>query len=193
MQRKHNINQIVDKGLELIREKGYTNTGIADILKANDIPKGSFYNFFKNKEDFGIKAMQAYTQRQIEWIDSLLSDSEKSPLQRLHYFYENLIAANIEEECRKGCLIGNMTQEMAGISNGISSQAEKSFGDVSKIVADCIQEGQDGGEIRSDYPANDLSDYLHNAFYGFLLRAKASRDKRQFELFMKITFYFIKK
>jgi TetR/AcrR family transcriptional repressor of nem operon len=193
MPRKHDIDEILEKGLELIREKGYTNTGIEDILKANSIPKGSFYNFFKNKEDFGIRAMQKYTKHQIEWIENLLSDKAKGPFDRLKNFYERLIAASVDENCRKGCLVGNMTQEMAGLSNPIGRQAEESLQEISNLIAGCIEEGQDLDEIRSDYSAKDLADYLHNSFYGFLLRAKAGRDKKQFDIFTEMMFTFIKK
>jgi len=193
MQRKHDINEILEKGLELIREKGYTNTGIDDILKVNDIPKGSFYNFFKNKEEFGVRAMQIYTDRQIVWIESILGDKTKKPVERLKHFYESLIAANIDESCRKGCLIGNMTQEMAGLSYPIGRQAQESLQKISTIIAGCIKEGQDLKEIRTDYPAEDLADYLHNSFYGFLLRAKAGRDRKQFDIFTEMMFNFIKK
>ena len=193
MQRKHDINEILEKGLEIIRDKGYTNTGIDDILKVNDIPKGSFYNFFKNKEDFGIRAMQVYTERQIVWINSILGDKTKRPIDRLKEFYDSLIAFNVDENCSKGCLIGNMTQEMAGINDPIGRQAQKSLAEISNIIAGCVQEGQDGGEIRSDYSASDLADYLHNSFYGFLLRAKADRDKKQFDIFTEMMFNFIEK
>jgi TetR/AcrR family transcriptional repressor of nem operon len=193
MQRRHDINEILEKGLEVIREKGYTNTGIDDILKANGIPKGSFYNFFKSKEEFGVQAMRRYTERQIEWIEGFLGDKTKKPFARLKDFYESLIAANVDENCRKGCLVGNMTQEMAGLSDPIGHQAQRSLQEISNIIAGCIQEGQDLEEIRVDYSAKDLADYLHNSFYGFLLRAKAGRDKRQFDIFIEMMFKFIKK
>ena len=110
MKRKHDINDILEKGVELIRSQGFNNTGIDDILKESGIPKGSFYNFFKSKEDFGIKAMQQYTSQQAEWVKSILTDQTKTPFQRLEYFYKRLIEGNREENCRKGCLVGNMTQ-----------------------------------------------------------------------------------
>ena len=54
---KHNIEDIIDKGSELFRKKGYNNVGINEILKECDIPKGSFYNFFETKEEFAEKVL----------------------------------------------------------------------------------------------------------------------------------------
>jgi TetR/AcrR family transcriptional repressor of nem operon len=193
MKRKHDINEILDKGLELIRSRGYNKTGIDDILRESGIPKGSFYNFFKSKEDFGIQAMQQYTERQEKWVRDILSEKNKSPFQRLQKFYQSLIAANREEHCRKGCLVGNMAQEMGGLSEAISQQADDSLKSINALIAQCIEEGQAAGEIRSDYKAQDLADYLHNSFYGFLLRSKAGRDKSHFDIFTDMMFNFLKK
>jgi len=193
MKQKHNINKILENGLELIREKGYHNTGIDDILKVNQIPKGSFYNFFKSKEEFSIRALQRYTNQQTKWVEEILSNKSRTAFERLQYLYIKLIAGNLEENCRKGCLVGNMTQEMGGLSEAISKQADKSLQGITAIIASCIQEGQEAGEIRSDYSAGDLAEYLHNSFYGFLLRAKASRHSKHFDIFMEMVFNFIKK
>lgn len=193
MRQKHNIDRILELGLELIRERGYHNTGIDEILKINQIPRGSFYNFFKSKEDFGIKALQRYTEQQIKWVEGILSDESRSAYERLQYFYIKLIAGNLEENYRKGCLVGNMAQELGGLNEAISQQADESLKEITKIISKCIQEGQESREIRNDYPANELAEYLHNSFYGFLLRSKAGQNKKHFDIFMEMVFNFIKK
>ena len=193
MKQKHNIDTILENGLELIREKGYHNTGIDQILKINQIPKGSFYNFFKSKEDFGIKALQKYTAQQIIWVEGILSDESRTAYERLQYFYIKSIAGNLEENYRKGCLLGNMAQELGGLSKAISQQADESLKGITKIISKCILEGQEAGEIRDDYPANALAEYLHNSFYGFLLRSKAGQSKKHFDIFMETVLNFIKK
>ena len=57
---KHNIEDIIEKGTELFRKKGYNNVGINEILNTCDIPKGSFYNFFETKEEFATKVIDNY-------------------------------------------------------------------------------------------------------------------------------------
>ena len=37
-------------GAEIIHLKGYNHAGIQEILLDSGVPKGSFYNYFKNKE-----------------------------------------------------------------------------------------------------------------------------------------------
>ena len=50
--------RILDAGTELMLRKGYHGTGIQQIVDAAGVPKGSFYSYFKSKEDFVLAAME---------------------------------------------------------------------------------------------------------------------------------------
>ncbi|WP_235330834.1 TetR/AcrR family transcriptional regulator [Pantoea agglomerans] len=41
---------IIDVARAIITHKGYSAVGISEIVKAADIPKGSFYYYFPSKE-----------------------------------------------------------------------------------------------------------------------------------------------
>ncbi|MDW1502064.1 TetR/AcrR family transcriptional regulator, partial [Vibrio sp. YT-19(2023)] len=44
---------ILDVGYELIVTRGFTSVGLSELLKTAEVPKGSFYHYFKSKEQFG--------------------------------------------------------------------------------------------------------------------------------------------
>lgn len=44
--------EIISTGVKLIIEKGYSNTSIQDITSKMGIAKGSFYTYFKSKDEF---------------------------------------------------------------------------------------------------------------------------------------------
>ena len=50
--------RLIDEGLRLLLEQGYSSVGIQALLDATETPKGSFYHHFKDKEDF---ALQVWT------------------------------------------------------------------------------------------------------------------------------------
>ncbi len=54
----------------------YNATSVNDIVKAADVPKGSFYFYFKSKEDFVVKALEKYFARQFATIDEILDNKE---------------------------------------------------------------------------------------------------------------------
>ena len=42
--------ELIQAGLALLTEKGYSSVGIDQILRSVNVPKGSFYHYFKSKE-----------------------------------------------------------------------------------------------------------------------------------------------
>ena len=50
--------KILEKGSQLVREKGFKNPRFHLNAIHVEIPKGSFYYYFKSKEDFGLKMIE---------------------------------------------------------------------------------------------------------------------------------------
>ena len=57
MSREEKKQDILDKSADIMYLKGYNATGVQEIADAAGIPKGSFYNYFDNKEQFAIELM----------------------------------------------------------------------------------------------------------------------------------------
>ena len=49
-------------GTELLTERGFQITGIEEVLKRVGVPKGSFYHYFKSKDEFGHAVIENYEQ-----------------------------------------------------------------------------------------------------------------------------------
>ena len=191
MRKKYDVDEILHVGEELMRTQGYNNTGINDILKQSGIPKGSFYNFFESKEAFGKRILEHYGNRMQAVINSVLEDRSILPLERLKRFYRMMIQENIQEACKNGCLVNNISLEVGGLSDPLAKTADAQFNKWVKSLTKCIAEGQEKGEIIHRYPAEELAHYLHGNFYGALSRSKASRSDAAMELFFKMAFDFI--
>ena len=87
---KHDLKAdfLLDKGIELLWANGYNATSVNDIVKAAEIPKGSFYFYFDSKEDFTVKALEKYFDKQFPPVLAVLQDLSVSPKQRVLNFYE---------------------------------------------------------------------------------------------------------
>jgi len=55
-------NVIIDKAFELISKKGFEKTKISDIADALNMGKGTFYLYFKNKEELFIKCIERFSE-----------------------------------------------------------------------------------------------------------------------------------
>jgi len=63
--------RIIEKGQEIILKKGYVNTSVQDITEALGIAKGSFYTYFKSKDELIIAIIQEVTSYQFEVVKEI--------------------------------------------------------------------------------------------------------------------------
>lgn len=61
-------------GEQLCLQRGFTGMGLSELLKTAEVPKGSFYHYFRSKEAFGVAMLErhyaAYHQRLTELLQS---------------------------------------------------------------------------------------------------------------------------
>ena len=75
----HKRSIIIAVGADPLLRQGYHGTGIQEFLDSAGVPKGSFYNYFKGKEDFGLAAMEDTCRDHICRFEVAPKDTTKSP------------------------------------------------------------------------------------------------------------------
>ena len=108
-------NALVWCGTELLTERGFQITGIDEVLKRVGVPKGSFYHYFKSKDHFGHAVIDNYETYYAKKMDRIFGDSSQSPLQSVVNFTLNAIHGMVKFDFKRGCLIGNLGQELAAL------------------------------------------------------------------------------
>ncbi len=63
---------ILATGKHIIAAKGFSCVGLAELLQASEVPKGSFYHYFKSKELFGQALLEDYFTDYLAQLDMLL-------------------------------------------------------------------------------------------------------------------------
>ena len=58
--------RLIECAAELFWKNGYSATGISEILKQTDLPKGSFYFYFKSKDDLATAVTEYYQKILLE-------------------------------------------------------------------------------------------------------------------------------
>lgn len=167
--------------------KGYNDTGIKEITDAAGIPKGSFYNYFKSKEQFAISALDYMSRQTLRRINSNFGDQAKPPLDRIVGFFAEMVEKNIRElNFKQGCFIGNLCQEMADVSAAIGEKIDYIFRKYTATLSNGLSEAQRNGDIRGDYDVDKLAEFIFNSWEGALMRMKASRNAQPLTAFMDI-------
>lgn len=186
-QKEERKQEIIEKGMVLIHTKGFNGCGVQEIANEVGIPKGSFYNYFKSKEDFVLDILDYYSTFPMEIIKEINTDTGLNPLQKVMTFFRKLIEMNIEsKEFSKGCLIGNICQELADQSVEIQMKSESLFKTISTQLGEWLSEGKKQGILSYQGDLYELSDFLLNSMEGALIRMKSQKSPLALEAFMNI-------
>jgi len=81
--------KILRSAIELLKEKGYENVDMRLVAKANGIAVGTLYNYFSNKEELFLSALEESWSDTIEILDTIV-ESEETPDNKLTKFIETL-------------------------------------------------------------------------------------------------------
>ncbi len=182
MHQKHDKQDIIARGETLLREHGYHDTGVSAILEACQIPKGSFYNYFENKDAYYQEVVAYYGERMVRYIAGYTEDQSLPPLERLRRLYYSLIDYAEAENCSRGCLIYNLSFEVGATHRDLAELLNTYFDRWLSLVTLCIEEGQRRHEIVTTHAAVGLANVIHTAFNGAYGRAKVQHGTTSMRL-----------
>src|ERR1700733_11286154 len=118
---------LIDVGVALMHQNGYNATGLTDILKAADVPKGSFYHHFASKEDFAAAALERYGMREREHTAAILNDTTIPPLKRLRRYFTDLVKIYGQKGAIPGCMMGRFSLDIAAENPQLRKRISASF------------------------------------------------------------------
>lgn len=178
---------IIREGLKILYRKGYNGTGVKEITDAAGIPKGSFYNYFKSKEDFAIAAMRYFTGKELASMNRILTDETLPPLKRIETLYTMKCEHFIQKNAFSlGCYLCNITLEMADISQSIAAAAADAFEREKQPLLRCLQQAQLAGEISPERDIQQIADLIRNSWLGALVIMKAAKNETPLEGFQQM-------
>jgi TetR/AcrR family transcriptional regulator, transcriptional repressor for nem operon len=188
MSTKTTKEHIIRKGAELVYLKGYNNTGIQEILQAAKVPKGSFYFYFKNKEEFGLSLIDYFSSFILHLAGSRMRDGGVDPIDGLRSFFEMFMGFMEKQNYTCGCPIGNIAQEMSDLSEAFRDRIAGFFKEAKSLVRTYIEEARKSGRLGTDRDPEMLSDFIFNSWEGALIDMKVSKSARPLDVFMNTVF-----
>jgi TetR/AcrR family transcriptional repressor of nem operon len=188
MAAKSTREHLIDVGLGLMHQNGYNATGLTDILKAADVPKGSFYHHFGSKEDFAAAALERYASREGEHAAAVLNDTATPPLKRLRRYFSDLVKIYGQKGAIPGCMLGRFSLEIAEESPQLRKRISASFDHWQHTIATVIRQAVSQKKLRAVTDPESLAGFLLNSWEGALLRSQAERSNAPLETFMRYVF-----
>ena len=188
MTAKSTRDHLLDVGLGLMHQHGYNATGLTEILKAADVPKGSFYHHFGSKEDFAAAVLQRYIVREGEHATAVLSDLKTPPLQRLKRYFSDLVRTYGQKGRIPGCMMGRFSLEIAGESPQLRKRISATFDHWQHTIATVLRQAVVQKELPAGTDPESLAGFVLNSWEGALLRSQAEKSNAPLETFLRYVF-----
>lgn len=166
--------------MELFATQGYSATGIGAVLQVAKVPKGSFYHYFPSKEEFGLAVIERVAEGYERFLSGFLQDKNVMPLKRLRNYLDAVAEAVGRDEngCVRGCLIGNLGQELAAQNETFRQRLDEIFSSWLQRLAIVLEQARTVGEIGDEIDAQSMAGVVLSGLQGALLRAKLQRSAR---------------
>jgi len=168
--------RLVDEGVASLLRHGYHGTGLQHVLEAVSVPKGSFYNYFRSKEDFAVAAIRRYAECLGGDLATAL-EGAPDPIRGLKRFFRGQMAGFEQADYVGGCLVANLGAELE--ENDTCRPALKSaFLAYRDGLRGALQAAQEQGLVRDDLSPTEMADLLVAAWEGAVVRMKIERSTR---------------
>ena len=186
--KKNTKQRILEVGAQIMHEKGFGATGIQEVLKVAEVPKGSFYFYFKSKEDFGLEVLDCFFAHFKSQMSVFIQDESKSHIERIQTFLTSFLDFFVDGDYKGGCPIGNFTLEMADVNDRFREHLKSIINESSMLIAEQIKLAQENKEIANMDDPKSLSDFIFFTWEGMIMQMKVDKSLKALEKFNHFIF-----
>jgi TetR/AcrR family transcriptional repressor of nem operon len=168
-----------------LTERGFHALAVDEMLAATGVSKGAFYHYFASKSEFGLALIDAYAAYFARKLDRWFLDESLSPLDRLRAFMDDAQRGMERYGYRRGCLVGNLGQEISTLPEPFRDRLASVFADWECRTARCLEAAKAQGEIAPQTDCGGLAVFFWIGWEGAVLRAKLERGPLPLEQFSR--------
>ena len=168
--------RLLEVGLTLFAKRGYHGTGIKEIVDTAHVPKGSFYTYFKSKEEFGIEIVRWHSSDFWQRWHAAIDKNSVAPLLALRNCFDVMLVEHIDCAVNTFCVVAHVAAEMCESSAECRIAMKSFFGDMRDNLAEYIRKAQLLGQARNDADADELACLFWDAWQGSILRMKIENN-----------------
>ncbi len=179
---------ILEAGADLVHCRGFHHAGLSDILERAGVPKGSFYFYFKSKEDLGLALVDHHAAALAGAAERLMAADGAPPLARLRRFFTTMRGYFAKFDYARGCPIGNLAQEMSDLSPAMRERIRGVLAGMVSRFAELLAEARDRGELPARLHTERTAAFILDAWEGALLRMKVEKSVEPLVRFEELVF-----
>lgn len=180
--------RLLDVGLTAFARQGYHGTGIKEIVDAAQVPKGSFYNYFKSKEDFGLAILLRHSSEFWQRWQENFDATHPDPLQALRDCFQAMLGEHFECAINTCSVVAHLASELCDASTVCQTTMTTVAQQWADNLAVAIRQAQQAGMVRSDLNAVQLAFLFWDAWHGAMLRMKMAGSPEPVKQLVEVMF-----
>jgi TetR/AcrR family transcriptional repressor of nem operon len=147
---------LIQATIDLIWVHSYGAVSVDAICERAGAKKGSFYHFFRSKDDLVLAALRAHWEERRATLDRLFSPTV-APLDRLRGYFDSVYHRQRQQQKRYGFVVGcfynNVGTECAENNPEIAATVKAILSNYERYYESALTEAQARGDIRiTDIP-----------------------------------------
>lgn len=168
--------RILEAAEPIMIAKGFHALGIAEVLEAAKVPKGSFYHHFASKEDFGVALVAHYAGGHNAFMREFFQRGDLKPSDRILAWFGMGLSRAVERAYGPLCLICKLSAEVSTFGepmrNALAAETAIGHG----VLTAAIEEGQAGGNISRTFAPQELAGLMLSAWTGALQEMQVRKN-----------------
>lgn len=171
--------RLIDAAVELFYEHGYAATGMADILKRAKANSGSFYFFFKSKEDLLLAVLDWYQQHLDPVLLARVRQQSNDPIEQIFALLALYRANILMTDFGFGCPLGRLALEIDPDRRRVHEGIAANFDGWKKAVEERIRLA--AVDLESGTDPQQVASLVLSVMEGAVMQSRSYRDIAPFD------------
>lgn len=163
-------------GEQLCLHRGFTGMGLSELLRTAEVPKGSFYHYFRSKEAFGVAMLERYYADYLTRLADHFERGEGSYRGRFLAYYGEMLKNACQHSRIHGCLTVKLSAEVCDLSEDMNAAMDNGVSRVIALLAKALENGHDEKSLIFSGSSLATAQVLYSLWLGANLQAKISRS-----------------
>ena len=163
-------------GEQLCMHRGFTGMGLSELLKTAEVPKGSFYHYFRSKEAFGVALLERHYASYHQRLAEHFTHGEGNYRDRLLAYYHHTLVQFCDQGIISGCLTVKLSAEVCDLSETMRTAMDRGASQIIALLASALENGRNEKCLTFPGDAHTQAQVLYALWLGANLQAKISRS-----------------
>ena len=129
--------KILQAAAHLFALKGYHDAKLEEVLDTAQVSKGAFFHQFRDREDLGFAVLDWHMEKRRQLLDAIEQElplaKQADPLQQVFRRLDAIQEmVRRRENCKGGCIIGNMSTALSDCHDGFRKRLAECFDEMAQ-------------------------------------------------------------